>query len=451
MPTVNTRDIILGVLMDINKNGRYCHVALHRALEQHQYLSKRDRAFITRVCEGTIERMIEIDYIIDQFSTVPVARMKPVIRNIMRSAVYQIRFMGGIPDNAAVNEAVMLAQSKGFYSLKGFVNAVLRNISRHADDITYPDPNVNIMEHLSVVYSMPRWIVKYWVDEYGVDVTTRMLASFMEERPTTVRLKSFQVDKKTILDSLKAQEVHVKRAPYLPYAYNISGYNYLPALEAFKKGWIFPQDVSSMLVGEAAGLHQGDYVIDMCAAPGGKSLHAADKMAGYGMVEARDVSDDKMALIRENVARADLINIKPVRMDALVKDPGSIEKADVVICDLPCSGLGVIGRKPDIKYKVSLQQIEELQVLQRAMLCNAAEYVRPGGTLIFSTCTVSRLENVENAHWFEAHFPFTMESLDPYIPKELRQLTTAEGYLQMMPGIHESDGFFLARFKKDKA
>lgn len=447
---VNTRDIIQSVLMDVNKNGRYCHIALHRALEEHQYLSKRDRAFITRVCEGTIERMIEIDYIIDQFSTVPVARMKPVIRNIMRSAVYQICFMGGIPDNAAVNEAVMLAQSKGFYSLKGFVNGVLRNISRQKEDIPYPEEKENIMEYLSVVYSMPRWIVKYWIEAYGREVTTLMLKSFMEERPTTVRLKTNQIDKNVILESLKNQDIRVKRAPYFPYAYQVAGYNYLPALEAFKKGWIFPQDVSSMLVAEVADLHQGDYVIDLCAAPGGKSLHAADKLAGYGMVEARDLSEDKMSLIRDNIERAELINIRPVRKDALLMDQASVEKADVVFCDLPCSGLGVIGRKPDIKYKISLQKIEELSQLQRSMLHNAASYVRPGGTLIYSTCTVSPLENENNMHWFEDNYPFRLDSLDPFIPRELKRLTTEQGYLQMIPGVHESDGFFVARFKKDK-
>ena len=448
MPTANTRDIILDVLTDINKNGRYCHIALHRALTEYQYLSKRDRAFITRVCEGTTERLIEIDYIIDQFSSVAVSRMKPLIRNIMRSAVYQICFMGGVPDGAAVNEAVMLTQSRGFYNLKGFVNGVLRNIARNVENITYPDPKTNVMEYLSVTYSVPRWIVKYWVDEYGFDVTKLMLQSFMEEKPTTVRLTT-AIPREKILESLKAQGVHVKRAPYLPYAYNISDYNFLPALDAFKKGWIFPQDVSSMLVAEAAGLRQGDYVIDLCAAPGGKSLHAADKMAGFGMVEARDLTTEKMKLIEENIARADLINIRPQKMDALVYDKVSEGRADVVICDLPCSGLGVIGRKPDIKYKASLEKVEELSDLQKRMLHNAASYVRPGGTLIFSTCTVSPRENTENVRWFLENEPFKADSLDPYLPPQLHRLTTSEGYLQMMPGIHESDGFFISRFVKD--
>lgn len=450
MAQVNTRDIILDVLMEINRNGKYCNVAVHQALERYQYLSRRDRAFISRVCEGTVERMIEIDYIIDRFSTVPVARMKPVIQNIMRMAVYQMRFMGGVPDGAAVNEAVMLAQSKGFYNLKGFVNGVLRNIARNLDSIVYPDRNTNPNEYLSVVYSTPRWLVKYWTDEYGIDVTEMILKSFFTERPTTVRLKTDRIEKEKILKSLRDQGVTVKRAPYLPYAYNISGYNYLPALEAFINGWIFPQDVSSMLVTEIAGLHQGDYIIDLCAAPGGKSLHAADRMAGYGMVEARDLTAEKIALIKENIKRADLINVKPVMQDALLFDEASVGKADVVFCDLPCSGLGVIGRKPDIKYKVNLQKIEELALLQKQILHNAASYVRPGGTLIYSTCTVSHAENLDNTRWFANTYPFTLESLDPYLPRELKRITTAEGYLQLVPGVHESDGFFLARFRKDR-
>jgi 16S rRNA (cytosine967-C5)-methyltransferase len=296
---------------------------------------------------------------------------------------------------------------------------------------------------------MPEWLVERWIQEFGEFVTVRMLESFMEERPTTVRLKTTRISKSTILGSLRGQGVTVKRAPYLPYAYNISNYNYLPALNAFMKGWIYPQDVSSMLVAEAADPKQGDTVIDVCAAPGGKSLHIADKMLGFGMVEARDISEEKVKLISENAARADLINVHPIVMDALTFDAASEGKADIVICDVPCSGLGVIGRKPDIKYRVTPSKIQELVELQRRILHNAASYVKPGGVLIYSTCTVSREENQENVEWFKANYPFRAESLNPYLPRELWRLTTQEGYLQLMPGIHESDGFFLARLRRD--
>ena len=446
--TENTRDIALRVLTEISENDIMSHVAIHGALERYQFLPKRDRAFITRVCEGTVERMIELDYIIDQFATVPTAKMKPVIRDILRSAVYQILFMDSVTDAAAVNEAVRLTQQKGFYNLKGFVNGVLRNIVRGQNEIPYPDEKTDLVKYLSVVYSMPEWIVKMWIGEYGSYVTERMLKSFLSERPTIVRYKTDRMQAKTITDSLVSQGVTVKKASYLPYNYAISDYNYLPALTAFKSGWIFPQDTGSMLVAEVAAPRRGDYVIDMCAAPGGKSLHLSDKMENFGMIEARDLTEDKVDLIRENVRRADRINIRPVVMDALNYDPDSEERADIVVCDLPCSGLGVISRKSDIKYRVTPERLESLVELQRAILKNAAAYVRPGGHLIYSTCTVGRRENQDNVEWIVENLPFETESINPYLPRELHRLTTEEGYLQLMPGIHDTDGFFVARFHK---
>ena len=446
--TENTREIILRVLTEISENGIYSHTAIRAALERYQFLSRRDRAFITKVCEGTVERLIELDYIIDTYSTVPVGKMKPVIRDILRSAVYQIRFLSGTPDAAAVSEAVKLTQKKGFYNLKGFVNGVLRSVIRGGDSIPYPDEGTEPVRALSVRYSMPEWIVTDWLAEFGPIVTRRMLESSLKERPTIVRFKTDRISRATIANSLTDQGVTVKHAPYLPYAYALSDYNYLPALAAFKNGWIFPQDVSSMLVAEIASPGRGDYVIDVCAAPGGKSLHVADKMGGFGMVEARDLTEDKVALIRENVHRADLINVRPVVMDALVFDVGSEAKADVVLCDVPCSGLGVISRKSDIKYRVSPERIDSLVELQRTILKNAARYAAPGGRLIYSTCTVGRRENLDNVRWFTQNFPYELESLDPYLPRALRSLATREGYLQLVPGVHDADGFFIARLRR---
>jgi len=447
----NIRDIILDVLLEITRDGAMSHKALNSALEKNQYLSRRDRAFITRVCEGVIERMIEIDYIIDKFAQVPVARMKSVIQDILRSAVYQICFMGGVPNSAAVNEAVKLTQNRGFYNLKGFVNGVLRSVADGYEDIDYPDREEDPVKYMSVTYSTPTWLIEEWIGDYGEYATERMLKSFLTERPTTVRFKTHLTDKAAILESLREQGVTVRQASYLPYAYNISNYNFIKALKAFQKGWIYPQDVSSMLVAEVADPPKDGFVVDVCASPGGKTLHIADKMQGQGAVEARDLSADKVALIEENVTRARLLNVKCRVRDALVLDPSVSSRADVVICDLPCSGLGVIGRKPDIKYRVSQDRIRELVELQRRILTNAAAYAKPGGVLIYSTCTVSMAENQENAAWFAQNFPYKPESLDPYLPAELRQLTTSEGYLQMLPGIHDSDGFFIARFRRNSA
>lgn len=443
-----SREIALKILTEISENGIYSHKAIHGALEKYQFLPKRDRALITRICEGTVERMIELDYIIDCFATVPTSKMKPVIRDILRSGVYQILFCDSVPDAAAVNEAVRLTQIRGFYNLKGFVNGVLRSVIRGKDEIPYPDRREEPVRYLSVTYSMPEWIVKDWLSEYGMFVTERILEAMLKERPTTVRYKTGKANARAITESMEAQGVTVRHAPYLSYAYYISDFNYLPALNAFKEGWIWPQDVASMLVGEAAGPNKGDTIFDLCAAPGGKSLHLADKMENYGMVEARDLTEEKVALIRENIRRSNLVNIRTQVMDALVFDPDSEERADIVICDLPCSGLGVAGRKADIKYRITEEKIDALAELQKEILKNAVRYVRPGGHLIYSTCTISSKENTGVREWALKNLPLEAESLDPFIPKILKRLTTEEGYLQLLPGIHDTDGFFIARFRK---
>ena len=260
MPASNLREIILDILLTIFKDGVYSNIAIHNALEKVQYFSKRDRAFITKVCEGTVERLIELDYCISRYSTLPVPRMKPVIQNILRMSTYQILYMDSVPNASAVNEAVRLAQTRGFYNLKGFVNGVLRNIVRNAGSIEYPSADKEPVSYLSVTYSVPEWLAEAWLNEYGMIVAEKMFASFLAVRPTTIRLKTSRVNRADILTSLRNQGVTVKKAPYLPYAYNISDYNYLPALDAFMKGLIFPQDVSSMLVAEAAGLKGGETV-----------------------------------------------------------------------------------------------------------------------------------------------------------------------------------------------
>ena len=203
-----------------------------------------------------------------------------------------------------------------------------------------------------------------------------------------------------------------------------------------------------MLVAEVANPQKGDYVIDVCAAPGGKSLHVGDKMEGFGTVDARDVSQYKVNLIEENIRRTNSINVQAKVQDATVFDQESELLADIVLADVPCSGYGVIGKKPDIKYRVTPQKQDEIVILQRTILDRASNYVKPRGTLIFSTCTIAKEENEENMMWFLRNYPFKLESLDPCLPEELHSETTALGYLQLLPGVHNTDGFFIAKFRR---
>ena len=446
---VNIRAVVLDVLMEVTEGEAYSHVALRETLQKYEYLDKRDRAFISRVTEGTLENLIQIDYIIECFSKVPIYNMKPLIRNLLRMSVYQLKWMDSVPDPAVVNEAVKIAQKRGFFNLKGFVNGVLRAACRGLSSVEYPSPQTSPLEYLSVRYSMPQWILTKWLAQFPFEEVEKICASFQTERPTTVRVRTQEVSKEEIISSLIEEGALVTQHPYLSYALEISGYNYLEALTAFRRGWIYVQDVSSMLVSEIAAPNWGDYCIDVCAAPGGKSLHLADRLKGSGYVEARDISAGKVDLMKENIDRLGIINMQAALKDAMKYDEKSFQKADIVLCDVPCSGLGVIGKKQDIKYKMNPTRLQELLRIQQRILSVSQNYVKPGGVLIFSTCTIGVDENQMNLRYFLDNFPFRLESIDPYIPEVLRGRTTASGYLQLLPGVHESDGFFLARLRRN--
>lgn len=443
---VSERELVLAVLLEVTRENTYSHLALRGVLDKYQYLDKKERAFITRVSEGTLEHMIEIDYIVNQFSKVKVNKMKPVIRNIIRSAVYQLKYMDSVPNSAVCNEAVKLAQKKGFASLKGFVNGVLRNIARNLDTIEYPKES-NLKEYLSIRYSMPEWILTKWLKDYDRETVEKMLQDFQSEKPTTIRCNLHKLSVEELIQKLEAEQVKVERHPYLPYALEISQYNYLGELQSFQDGDFTIQDISSMMVSEIADPKKEDYIIDVCAAPGGKSLHLADKLDGSGHVEARDLTTYKVELIQDNIERTGMSNIEAVLQDATVLDLASKEKADIVIADIPCSGLGVLGKKTDLKYKASPEEIQNLVWLQREILKTVHSYVKPGGTLLYSTCTISREENMDNVEWFLKEYPkFRLADIKPNLCEELKRAVIQEGCIQFLPGVQQSDGFFIAKF-----
>lgn len=445
---INEREIVLEVLLEITEHGMYSHIVLRDVLNKYQYLEKKERSFITRVTEGTLEHMMEIDYILDQFSKVKVKKMKPVIRNIMRSAVYQMKYMDSVPVSAACNEAVKLAVRKGFGSLRGFVNGVLRNVARNLDQIEYP---TEPLQRLSIQYSMPEWILNLWLKAYDSDIVEQMLQAFQRETPLTIRCNLRMGTPKQLKEHLEAEGVTVKVHPYLEYAFHISGFDYLGDLESFQNGEFSVQDISSMLVSELAAPKEGDYVIDVCAAPGGKSLHMAEKLNGSGHVEARDLTEYKVSLIQENIERTGLSNVEAVQQDALIFDEASVGKADIVLADLPCSGLGVLAKKTDLKYKATKEGADSLAKLQREMLKNVQAYVKDEGKLVYSTCTINPAENMDNVHWFLNQYPeFELIDIHGSLCEELQKDVKENGCIQLLPGVHQSDGFFLACMKKRK-
>ena len=430
---VNTRDLVVDILLAVTRDGEFSHIAIRNVLDKYRYLPKQDRAFITRVSQGTLERMTEIDYIINQFSKTKVNKMKPVIRSIIRSGVYQLKYMDAVPDSAACNEAVKLAGKRGFSGLKGFVNGVLRNISRNLDRVEYPDEQKNPAEALSVRYSMPQWLVERFLKQYGQERCIHILDAFLREKSTSIRVNTESISVEELQASLESQGIWVKKNSMLPYALFITGYEALDGIPEFEEGLFYVQDTASMMVAETASPKPGDFVLDVCAAPGGKSVHMAQLLAGTGMVEARDLTEYKAEMIRENAERCRISNLRVKVWDALVFDESMERQADIVIADLPCSGLGVIGTKTDIKYKISEEKIHSLCELQSRILDVVHRYVKPQGILMYSTCTMTPEENdIQVSQFLLRHPEYTLLSQ--------RQLLPDEG----------CDGFFIAKLQKSE-
>ncbi|MCR5467549.1 MAG: 16S rRNA (cytosine(967)-C(5))-methyltransferase RsmB [Lachnospiraceae bacterium] len=467
--SVNSRDLILEILLVVTRDGEYSHLAVRSVLEKYQYLEKRDRSFITRVSEGTLENLIEIDYIIDSFSKTKTKKMKPVILNILRMGVYQLKYMDSVPESAVCNEAVKLAGKRGFKTLKGFVNGVLRNLARNLDSIEYPDEKKDFALALSVEYSIPKWMVFKWIKDYGREKAKSLAIASHREAPTIIRTNTDRISPEELKKRLEAQGISVKPVDVerlfhdslsdgeshgndlhtdksdvmdsqtdkllqeIDNVFEIENYDHIGAIPEFNEGLFVVQDVSSILVSALAGCKENDYCIDVCAAPGGKAIHMAELLKGTGYVEARDKSDYKVDMIKDTLARNQVKNAEAKVFDATVRDEDAVGKADIVIADLPCSGMGVIRRKTDIKYHLTEEGLDSLAALQREILDTVWQYVKSEGTLMFSTCTMNRDENENNTKYFLAkHKEFSL---------------VFEKQLFFDNGI--SDGFYIAKMVRN--
>ena len=448
---MNIREVVLDILLELSKQNEYSNVLISAVLEKYDYLDGKEKAFIKRVSEGTIERRIQIDYVLDLFSKVPVRKMKPLIRELLRLSCYQILFMDNIPDAAVCNEAVKLAGKRGFKSLKGYVNGVLRAIARGGERIVYPDRQAAYHDYLSVCYSMPMWLVEHFCSAYGDGQCEKILQSFLQRGAVSIRLTEMldENERERLIERWRQDGVEVRKNPYLPYAVEVEKADGIRSLAGYAEGAFAVQDVSSMLVTEAAGIRQGDTVIDVCAAPGGKALHAAAKLNGTGRVIACDVSSHKTDKIQENRDRMHMDNVFVKVRDARIEDKELIGQADVLIADVPCSGLGVIGRKQDIKYRATPESMEQVIQLQREILGNVIRYLKPTGTMMYSTCTMNPAENEEAVEWICREYDMETVSMAHNMPETLREAAD-RGCLQLLPGIHGTDGFFIAKLKRKK-
>ncbi len=441
---LGAREAAVKMLLDVCREKQFSHTVKGKYLIKIE--EKRERALATRLFEGTLERMIELDYIIDRFSKTPVRKMKPAVAAILRITVYQIRYMDKIPDSAACNEAVRLTRRFGFSGLSGFVNGVARAIAR-VEEISYPDKAKELQRYLSVRYSIPTTLVEQITMQYGAAVAEQIFKAFQEtEREISIRCLHRTTNVEELKRRMAEAGVLVKEGLYSGEALRIAAFDAPERLPLFEDGGFYIQDESSMQAVLAAGLTGNERVLDICAAPGGKTVMAADLLVD-GTVEARDLTEAKMCLLEENIKRCRLSNVSLRLWDATGFRREDEEAFDTVLCDVPCSGLGIIGRKPDIKLFMTTERMAELCELQKKILANAVRYVKKGGVLVFSTCTINKDENMGGISFLKA-CGMIPESLERFLSQRLWNETTKEGYLQLLPGVHHTDGFFVARFRK---
>lgn len=450
----NTRETAFQVIYKVLEENEHSHVVLRQALNQEKEAEKRDRAFITRLVEGTLERLLTIDYILNQVSKTPVKKMKPVVRTVLRMSVYQLMYMDSVPDSAVCNEAVKLVKGKGLQGLSGFTNGVLRNVARNREqwnsDGAYPDKKKTPVKYLSIRYSLPEWLCSYFVKEYGFEKAEQIAEGSLRNPQTTIRCNTTKISKQDLRERLKKQGISAENGVYAEDALYISGYDALDKIPEFKEGYFQVQDESSMLVAQLAGLKKDDLVVDVCSAPGGKAIHAANLLEslGGGTVISRDVSEKKTVLINENTERLQVKNITVQIADATILDETLTEQADVVIADLPCSGIGIMAKKPEIRYRMTKENQIELVKLQKEILNVVHRYVKPGGILMYSTCTINKEENEEQVKEICEKYGFIPAMHEVTVPTALKADVQEGAFIQLLPGIHACDGFFIARLKK---
>lgn len=410
------------------KKGRYANLEVNAALN-HSAMSEADRGLYTALVYGVIERAITLDYVIEKLSSRPISQVDDEVRCALRLGLYQLAFMDRIPPHAAVSETVALLPNR----TRGFANAILRTFLRGGCEIPLPDVSEPI-KRLSVEYGAPEELCQFWTDRYGMELTGDLLASTVRNPRVTVRVNPLKTSAEELLTVLDGAEVSPLAEDML-----ILG-SAAHVADGIRDGLYIVQDVSSRLAVRALDPQPGETVIDTCAAPGGKSLSTAMDMNNTGTVYSFDLHENKLSLIRRTAESLGVTIITARPRDGRTPDPELIGKADRVLCDAPCSGLGVIGKKPDIKYK-PLASIEALPQIQYEILCGASGYVRKGGVLLYSTCTLNPDENEAVV----ARFLRTHPAFAP-VPFDLGAAGVCEnGMRTFFPHKDGCDGFFIAK------
>ncbi len=441
---MNAREAAFSVLQRVLYESAYSNLALNECIKENNFTSV-DASFLTALVYGTLERLVTIDYIIRKLSSVPFRKIEPATLIILRIGIYQLLYMDKVPDSAAVNESVKLAKEKKLFKSSGFINGLLRSFLRNGKTYSMPDEK-DKSRYLSVKYSCPEYLVKLWLDAYGVEITLGILESLSGRPPLCIHANTLKVTPDELIEHLKSECVEALKASVLPNMLTLKNTGAVDSLKAFKNGEFFVQDESSALCAYLTSAKPDDTVFDICSAPGGKAFSMAMMMQNTGVLKAFDVHVHKIKLIEAGAFRLGIKNIKTSVRDG-AEDNELCEKADIVLCDVPCSGFGIVRRKPEIRYTKE-ESYSELSPLQYKILENSAKLVKKGGVLQYSTCTLNPRENSEITEKFLRFHP-------EFKPRELklpcgveRKIEESRNQITVFPDKNGGDGFFVASFER---
>ncbi|WP_405341911.1 16S rRNA (cytosine(967)-C(5))-methyltransferase RsmB [Ruminococcus sp.] len=439
----NVRYIAYHVLYRVLYEDAYSAIAVNNAVREEK-LSGVDVSFLSALVYGVLERKLTLEYIIRQYSSIRIKKIEKGTLIVLYLGMYQLIYMDKVPDSAAVNESVKLCKQLRLYKSAGFVNAILRNFVRANKAYQLPDRQ-NIVKYLSVVYSCPESMVTELIATYGEDLTEQALQGILGRPPITVRVNTLKTDKATLRTALEKQGVIVNDISFLENSLNLSATGSLEKIPEFQQGHFFVEDAASQLCAEILGAEPGETIADVCAAPGGKSLYSAIRMENRGEIYSYDIHEHKIKLMKQNVDRLGISIMQPAIRDAASNR--ELPVCDRILCDVPCSGWGILRRKPEIRYKTDTN-IDILPKLQYSILCMSVENLPSDSVLVYSTCTLRKAENHDIIRRFlEEHPDFIGEPIN--LPNGIDRMIKEKPHcLTLLPGLYDTDGFFIAKLRR---
>ncbi|MBR2867961.1 MAG: 16S rRNA (cytosine(967)-C(5))-methyltransferase RsmB [Clostridia bacterium] len=436
------RQAAFEALLKIQREGAYSNLVVDAALKENDHFDERDKAFFSNLVYGTLDRLILIDYNLSLYLNQPVRKLKPELHTILRLGTYQLLFLDKVPSRAAVNESVNLAKVNKSAFAASLVNAVLRRVADNG--LRLPEGAETSPAYLAIKYSCPEWLIALWIESYGFDNAVAIAEKALEPAPVIVKVNTTKTTADDLIWKLAEDGVIAEKVENFPDSLVLNNTGAVEELAAYREGLFHAQDFASQLCCRAVDAKIGETVFDLCSAPGGKAFTIAEAMQNTGCVRAFDIYQSRVDLIKNGAKRLGLINVYAYLSDASIYNE-NYGLADKVLCDVPCSGLGIIRRKPEIRFKKTAD-IDNLPELQYRILCNATRYLKDGGRLVYSTCTLNPKENEDVCNRFLAEHP-EFEAVDIF--PELPRYSDKDKYLTLMPHIHSTDGFFVAAFCKN--